>query len=181
MPSTDLSQKYHQIVVPELQKKFRLKNALAVPRVEKVVVNMGIGEASQDKGELEEPQRDLALITGQKPKIAVSRQSIAGFRLRAGAPIGLVVTLRGIRRDAFLEKLFRVVAPRLRDFQGLSEDSFDGRGNYSLGISDYTVFPEVDAAKVKKTRGLQITLITNTEDDEKAREMLKLLGLPFKK
>lgn len=167
--------------MPVLLKEFGLKNSLAVPRVVKVVINMGIGDGAKDKGLLKAPAQDLARITGQKPKISKSRISIAGFRLREGAPIGLVVTLRGLRMYDFLEKLFKIIFPRQRDFQGLSVKSFDGRGNFNIGISEILVFPEVEYSQAEKVRGLEVTLVTDTNDDQKARRLLELMGLPFEK
>lgn len=149
--------------------------------VEKVVINLGIGEGARDKGVIEKASQDLAMITGHKPKVTKARASIAGFKLRAGAPIGLVVTLRGERMGSFLEKLFKIVLPRLRDFQGLSAKGFDGQANYNLGIAEYTVFPEIDYSKVEKVRGLQITIVTNTDDVQKAKRLLQSLGMPFKR
>lgn len=150
-------------------------------RVEKVIVSMGLGEATQDKAVIETARQDLMVITGQKPKFCRARVSISEFKLRKGMPIGLKVTLRGRRMEAFLQKLFRIVLPRLRDFQGLSIKSFDGRGNYNLGISEQIVFPEIDASKIGKVRGLQITIVTNTGSDKKAKELLEELGTPFKR
>ena len=177
----NLKQKYQQKIIPQLAKELGLKNRLAAPKVVKVVVNMGVGEGASEKGSIEKPSQDLAVITGQKPKITKARASVAGFRLRAGAPIGLAATLRSKRMYDFLEKLFKIVLPRLRDFQGLPVGSFDGRGNYSLGISEYTVFPEIDYSKVEKVRGLEITIVTNAGDDQKAKRLLELLGMPFEK
>lgn len=177
---SDLKQKYQQEIVPKLAREFGLKNPLSTPMVEKIVVNMGIGEGSQDKSVLEPASKILAVITGQKPKIARARVSIAGFKLREGAPIGLKVTLRGERMYVFLEKLFKIVLPRLRDFQGVSTKSFDGQGNYSLGVVEHTVFPEVDYSKVDKIRSLEITIVTSTNDDQKAKKLLELMGMPFR-
>ncbi len=176
-----LREKYQQEIVPQLAKELGLKNHLAVPKVAKVVVNIGIGEGAQDRKAIEPASQDLAIITGQKPRIAKARISEAGFKLRAGAPIGLVVTLRGQRMYDFLEKLFQVVLPRLRDFKGVSTKSFDGRGNYSLGISEHTVFPEIDYSQVEKVRGLEITIVTNAGNDQGAKKLLTLLGMPFEK
>lgn len=149
--------------------------------ITKVIVSMGVGEAAQDKGVIEAASQDLLAITGQKPKVTRARVSIAEFKLRKGAPIGLMVTLRGKRKNDFLQKLFRIVLPRLRDFQGLSVKGFDGRGNYNLGISEQIVFPEVDAKKIDKVRGLQITMVTDTDSDKEAKEFLQTLGMPFAK
>ena len=150
-------------------------------RVEKVVVNIGLGEGAHDKNAIEATSRDLMAITGQKPAIRRARVSISGFKIRKGDPIGLKVTLRGKRMRDFLTKLFTIVLPRLRDFQGVSLKSFDGRGNYSLGIPEQIVFPEIDYSKIDKIRGLEITIVTNTRSDEKAKELLELMGMPFEK
>lgn len=148
-------------------------------RVEKVVVNIGIGEAAHNKEIIEATSRDLAAITGQKPVIRRARKAISGFKIKKGDPIGLKVTLRGKRMKAFLTKLFTIVLPRLKDFQGVSLKSFDGHGNYSLGIPEQIVFPEIDYSKIDKIRGLEITIVTNTGSDEKAKELLESLGMPF--
>jgi large subunit ribosomal protein L5 len=179
--TTGLKKEYLEKIRPLMAKDMGLKNQLAVPGVTKVVINIGIGEGTSDKGVLEKPSQVLAVITGQKPKVARARISEAGFRLRAGAPIGLVVTLRGQRMYDFLEKLFRVVLPRLRDFQGVSLKSFDGQGNYSLGIPEFTVFPEVDYAKTDKAWGLEVTIVTNTGKDLESKRLLELMGMPFEK
>jgi len=150
-------------------------------RVEKVVVNIGLGEGAHDKNVIEAASRDLMAITGQKPAICRARVAISGFKIRKGDPIGLKVTLRGKRMRDFLTKLFTIVLPRLRDFQGLSFKSFDGQGNYNLGIPEQIVFPEIDYSKIDKIRGLEITIVTNTRSDEKAKELLELMGMPFEK
>ena len=181
MSSSNLKKKFFKEIKPQLAKELGLKNLLAVPRVEKVVVNLGLGEGAGDEGVIEGAIPHLAVITGQRPKIAKARVSIAGFKLRKGAPIGLVVTLRGQRMFDFLEKLFKIVLPRLRDFRGLPVKNFDGRGNYNIGISELTVFPEIDYSKIDKARGLQITIVTNTSDNQKAKRLLELLGMPFEK
>ena len=154
-------------------------NPLAAPKVEKVVVSVGLGEAAQDKKVIEPASQDLMVITGQKPKLTRARVAIAGFKLREGDPVGLMVTLRGKRMYDFLEKLFKIVLPRMRDFKGVSSKSFDGQGNYHLGITEQIVFPEIDYAKVDKIRGLQITIVTNIKADEQARKLLEKLGMPF--
>ena len=156
-------------------------NPLAKPKVEKIVVNIGLGEAASDKKVIEAASRDLAAITGQKPKVTRARVSIAGFKLRKGDPIGLVVTLRGKRMNDFFQKLVKIVLPRLRDFQGVSLKSFDGHGNYSLGIPEQIVFPEVDYEKIDKVRGLEITIVTNTDSDEEAKKLLASMEMPFEK
>lgn len=176
-----LEEKYKKEIVPQLMKELGVKNALAVPRLLKVVVNVGIKEGISDKAALESASQNLTVITSQKPRIARAKKSIAGFKLRAGDPIGLVVTLRRRRMYDFLEKLFEIVLPRLRDFQGLSIKGFDGHGNYTLGILEPIVFPEVDYAKIDKVRGLEITIVTNTNLDKEAKRLLELFGMPFKK
>lgn len=150
-------------------------------RVEKVVVNIGLGEGAHDKNVIEAALGDLMVITGQKPALRRARVAVAGFKIRKGDPIGLKVTLRGKRMTDFLRKLFTIVLPRLRDFQGVSLKSFDGQGNYSLGISEQIVFPEIDYSKIDKIRGLEITIVTNTGSDEKAQKLLENLGMPFEK
>lgn len=178
---SDLKQKYQKEIAPILVKKLKLKNLLAVPRVTKVVVSMGVGEGAQDKSLIESATSELAVITGQKPKVTRARKAEAGFKLRAGDPIGLMVTLRGKRMYDFLEKLFKIVLPRVRDFRGVSLKSFDGQGNYNLGLREQFVFPEIDYGKVVKAKGLQITVITNAGDNERAKMLLELLGMPFQK
>lgn len=178
---SNLEEKYRQEIRQKLAKEFGLDNLLAVPRIEKVVVNIGLGEATSDKTVIEKASEDLRAITGQKPKVAKARLSVSGFKLRKGDPIGLVVTLRGKRMYSFLEKLFRIVLPRVRDFHGVSLKGFDGRGNYNLGISEQIVFPEIDYAKIDKIRGLQLTIVTNSKNDERAKRLLEELGMPFEK
>jgi len=178
---SNLRKKYQQEIVPKLTKEFGLKNILSTPKIEKVVVNIGIGEAAQDKNLLDLTTQYLATITGQRPKITRARKAIAGFKLKTGDPIGLMVTLRGERMYDFLEKLFKIVLPRLRDFQGVSLKSFDGRGNYNLGLSELTVFPEVEYGKISRVWGLEITIVTNAGGDEKAKRLLEELGMPFEK
>lgn len=181
MSNSSLKEKYQQKIVPGLAKELGLDNVLAVPKMEKIIVNIGLKEALDDKKIIDTVSQELMVITGQKPKITRARQSIAGFKLRAGQPIGLAVTLRDQRMYAFFEKLVKIVLPRLRDFQGLSLKSFDGRGNYSLGLPEQIVFPEIDYAKVDKIRGLEVTIVTNAKTDEKAKRLLTLLGMPFEK
>ena len=180
MPGGDLKKEYQEKIVPRLAKEFGLKNPLAVPKVEKIVVNIGLGEAVEDKKVIASASQDLATITGQKPRVAKARVAISGFKLRKGQAIGVSVTLRGQRMYDFLEKLFKIVLPRTRDFQGLSDQSFDGRGNYSLGVAEQIVFPEIDYAKVDKVRGLQITIVTNAQSNKRAKKLLVELGAPFK-
>ncbi|HUV42698.1 MAG TPA: 50S ribosomal protein L5 [Patescibacteria group bacterium] len=181
MSSNNLKEKYQKEIAPQLAKEFDLGNSLAAPRLEKIMVNIGLSDALTDKKALKSASEDLAVITGQRPKMTLARQSIAGFKLRKGQPIGLMVTLRGRRMYDFLEKLISVVLPRLRDFQGVSLKSFDGQGNYSLGISEQIVFSEIDHSRVDKVRGLEMTLVTNARTNEKAKRLLELLGMPFEK
>lgn len=177
----NLEEKYRQEIRPKLAKEFALTNVLAVPSVVKVVLNMGLGQASQDKNLIEKAAEDLKTITGQKPRVNKARLAIAGFKIRKNDPIGLMVILRGKRMYAFLEKLFKIVLPRLRDFKGVSNSGFDGRGNYNLGLSEQIVFPEIDYAKIDKIRGLQVTIVTNARDNQKAKRLLEELGVPFEK
>jgi large subunit ribosomal protein L5 len=177
----NLEKKYQQEIRPKLAKEFALKNVLAVPSVVKVVLNIGLGQASQEKNLIEKAAEDLRVITGQKPKINKARLAIAGFKIRKDDPIGLMVTLRGRRMYDFLEKLFKIVLPRLRDFKGVSSSGFDSHGNYNLGLSEQIVFPEIDYAKIDKIRGLQITVVTNAQDGQKAKRLLEEMGMPFEK
>ena len=174
-----LFQNYKTEIVPELQKKLNIKNLLALPRVVKVVINMRISEAKEDKQVIDEATEELKLISGQRPVVCRARKSVSGFKLRKGDPIGLKVTLRGKKMYDFLEKLFFLVLPLLRDFKGLSLRQFDHNGNFNIGLEDQTVFPEINLDKVKKTRGLQITIVTSTKKKSEAESLLKVLGLPF--
>ncbi len=176
-----LKEKYKKEVVPKLLERFGYKNIMQVPRLEKVVLNIGLGEAIQNAKALEAAQNDLALITGQRPVVTRAKKSIAAFRVRAGMPIGLKVTLRGERMYHFLEKLMNITLPRIRDFQGVPRNSFDGRGNYTLGLKEQIVFPEIDYDKIDKVRGLEISIITTAESDEEGRALLEELGMPFAK
>lgn len=176
-----LKQKYIQEVVPAMMKKFAYKNPMAVPKIEKIVVNIGVSEAVQNPGAIEAAARDLAIITGQRPIVRKARKSIANFHLRKGMPIGVKVTLRGERMYAFLYKLINLALPRVRDFSGVSPNSFDGRGNYSLGLKEQLVFPEIEYDKIDRIRGMDITIVTTAKTDEEAKELLALLGMPFKK
>jgi len=176
-----LAQKYHDQVVPSLQQELGLTNPLAVPRIRKVVVNIGLKEAVSDKGVLEKTSAWLGVITGQKPKVTRAKTSIANFKVRAGDAVGLTVTLRGRRMYDFLTRLFTIVLPRVRDFQGVSNTAFDHQGNYTLGLSEQIVFPEIDYSQIDKVRGLEITLVTQAGDAKIARRLLELLGLPFQK
>lgn len=172
---------YEEKVVPELMKKFGYKNIMQVPRFEKIVVNMGVGEANQDAKILEAAVKDMTAITGQAPVVSKARKSIAGFKLREGVPVGCFVTLRGERMWEFFDRLVNVAIPRIRDFRGLSQKSFDGRGNYSLGVREQTIFPEVDYDKILKIMGMDITVVTTAGTDEEARELITLLGMPLRK
>jgi len=176
-----LKEKYIKDVVPELKKKFGFKNVMQVPRLEKVVLNIGLGEAITNAKALETATTDLSAIAGQHPVTTRSKRSIAAFKLRAGMPIGMMVTLRGERMFEFYDKLVNIVLARIRDFQGVSPDSFDGQGNYSLAIKEQIVFPEIDYDKVDKLRGLEITIVTTATTDEEGKSLLQSMGMPFKK
>ena len=171
---------YKQKVVPELMKKFGHTNALAVPRLTKVVVNMGVGKATENKKRLEDAAKDLAAITGQKPLITRARKSVSAFKVRQGNEIGCKVTLRGKRMYEFLDRLISLALPRVRDFRGLSPNAFDGHGNYSLGLSEQLVFPELNPDKYTRPQGMNITIVTSAERDEEARELLRRLGMPLR-
>ena len=176
-----LYEKYQDEVSKTLIKEMGIKNNMAVPRVEKVVVNAGIGAAIKNKELMESIIQDMSLITGQRPSVQKARISVASFGIRRGMPVGLRVTLRGKRMYDFLDKLFSIVLPRLRDFRGLSRKSFDGRGNYTLGLEEQTVFPEIDTSKTVKPFGLEISIVTSAKDDKSAGRLLELLGMPFEK
>jgi large subunit ribosomal protein L5 len=173
-----LYQKYVNEVAPALQQKRQYKNVHQIPRMEKIVVNMGVS-ASLEKGAIEDAAKDLAMITGRKPVISKSRKSIANFKLRQGMPIGCRVTLRRDAMYEFFDRLVAATLPRIRDFRGTSPRSFDGRGNYSLGIADQTVFPEIELDKIKRQQGMDITIVTSAQDDDEALDLLKLMGMPF--
>ncbi len=175
-----LKERYEEIV-PDLMKSLNLENIMDVPRIQKVVVNIGVGEALENAKALEGAVSDLTQITGQKPIITRARKSIANFKLREGSPIGTKVTLRGKRMWPFLDRLVNVALPRVRDFRGISPDSFDGRGNYTLGLREQLVFPEIDYDKIDKIRGLEISIVTSAKTDEEGRELLRMLGMPFRK
>jgi large subunit ribosomal protein L5 len=176
-----LKEKYEREVVPALKEEFKYKNPMQVPRLAKIVVNIGLGEAISNAKALDNAVRDLSDITGQKPVITRAKRSIAAFRLRTGMAIGAMVTLRGNRMWEFLDRLCNVALPRLRDFQGVSPKAFDGRGNYTLGLKEQLVFPEIDYDKIDKVRGMEISMVTTARNDEEARRMLALLGVPFAK
>jgi large subunit ribosomal protein L5 len=176
-----LKEKYQQEVVPNLQKAFNYKNPMQVPGVHKVVVNIGMGEVIQNAKAMDAAVADLAAITGQRPVITRAKRSVAAFKLREGMQIGCMVTLRGDHMYQFLDKLMNAALPRLRDFQGVSAEAFDGRGNYTLGLREQLVFPEIDYDKVDKVRGMEVSIVTTARTDEEGRELLKLMGMPFKK
>lgn len=176
-----LKEKYTQEIVPAMMKKFNYKNIMQVPKIEKVVINMGVGDAVQNAKLLDAAVNDLTLIAGQKPVITRAKKSISGFKLREGMPIGAKVTLRGDRMYYFLDKLFNVALPRVRDFRGVSTKGFDGRGNYTLGLKEQLIFPEIEYDKVDKIRGMDVVIVTTAKTDEEARELLNELGMPFRK
>jgi large subunit ribosomal protein L5 len=177
--SNRLRERYHADVVPALTKQFDYRNPMQVPRLEKIVVNIGLGEALQNAKAVDAAVGDLALITGQKPITTKARRSIAQFRLRTGNTIGAKVTLRGERMWDFLERLTTIALPRIRDFRGIPGRSFDGRGNYSLGLREQLAFPEIDYDKVDRLRGLEVSIVTTAKTDEESRKLLELLGMPF--
>jgi len=177
---TRLSEKYIKETVPYLAKKFSLKNRLSVPKMQKVVINMGVGKAVDNKNFLDEAVGHLATISGQKPAVTIARKSVAGFKLREGQAIGCKVTLRGKRMYEFVDRLISIVLPRIKDFRGVSAKSFDGRGNYTLGLTEQTVFPEVNIDKVTTIQGMDITFVISGKSDECSRELLRSLGMPFR-
>jgi large subunit ribosomal protein L5 len=176
-----LKEKYEREVVPALTDEFKYQNRMQVPRVAKIVVNIGLGEAIANAKALDAAVKDVSDITGQRPVITRAKKSIAAFRLRTGMPIGVMVTLRGDRMWEFLDRLCNVSLPRVRDFQGVSNKAFDGRGNYTLGLKEQLIFPEIDYDKVDKVRGMEISLVTTSRTDQEARRLLALLGVPFAK
>jgi large subunit ribosomal protein L5 len=175
-----LKDKYKSEIAPALAKEFGIENPMAIPRIEKVVVNMGIGEAISNAKILDTAVEELRSITGQKPVVTKAKKSIASFKLRQGMNIGTMVTLRGERMYEFLDRLISVALPRVRDFRGISGKAFDGRGNYTLGVREQLIFPEIDFNKVDKTRGMNISIITTAKNDEQSRALLKALGMPFR-
>jgi len=176
-----MQERYQKDVAPALFKIFEFNNVMQVPRIQKVVVNIGLGESMDDAKALEAAASDLTKITGQKPVMTKSRKSIAAFKLREGRIIGSKITLRGERMWAFLDRLMNIALPRVRDFRGVSADAFDGRGNYTLGLRDQLIFPEIEYDKIDKLRGMEVTIVTTAKTDDQARVMLQLLGMPFKK
>ena len=175
-----LREQYQKEVIPALMKKFEYKSTMQVPKLEKIVINIGLGDTKENPKSLENAVNDLMQITGQRPMITKAKKSIAAFKLREGANVGCKVTLRSDKMYDFAYKLFNVALPRVRDFRGVSENSFDGRGNYSMGIKEQLIFPEIEYDKVDKLRGMDIIFVTTANSDEEAKELLKLLGMPFK-
>ncbi|RJQ42643.1 MAG: 50S ribosomal protein L5 [Gaiellales bacterium] len=175
-----LKERYEKEILPELQQELGLGNPMQVPRVSKVTVNMGVGEAKQDAKVLDDSVEELMVITGQRPRVNRARKSIASFKLREGMPVGCSVTLRGERMYEFLDRLIAIALPRIRDFRGISPKSFDGRGNMSLGIREQTIFPEIDYDSVTQVRGLDVTITTTAQNDEEGRALIRKLGMPFR-
>ena len=176
-----MHERYNNEIVPALRKSFDLKNIMQVPRIEKIVINIGMGEALDNPKALESAVSDLTIITGQKPVMNKARKSIANFKLREGRLIGTKVTLRGERMWSFLDRLVNTALPRVRDFRGVSANSFDGRGNYTLGLRDQLIFPEIEYDKIDKLRGMEVTIVTTAQNDDQARALLQMLGMPFSK
>jgi len=176
-----LEEKYLTEVAPQLKARLGYDNVMQLPALKKIVLSIGLGEAIQEAKALETAQKDLATISGQHPVTTRAKKSISAFKLRAGVPIGMMVTLRGRRMYDFFDKLVNVVLPRFRDFRGVSRDSFDGRGSYSLGIKEQIVFPEIDYDKVEKIRGLEVTIVTSAKNDDEARTLMELMGMPFRR
>src|SRR5215471_15746434 len=178
--SARLKEKFQKEVAPALMKEFELKNPMAVPRLHKIVLNMGLGEATQNAKVLDPAVNELGQIAGQKPVITRAKKSIAAFKVRSGMPIGAMVTLRGDRMYEFFDRLVNLALPRVRDFRGVSTKSFDGRGNFTLGLHDQLIFPEIDYAKVDKLKGMNVTIVTTARNDNDARALLKHMGMPFR-
>lgn len=180
-PMPRLKERYRADIVPAMMKEFGYQNVMQVPRVTKISINVGLGEAIQNSKAIEAATADLAIMTGQKPVVTKARRSVAVFKLRTGMPIGAMVTIRGNRMWDFLDRLIAIVLPRQRDFQGISGDAFDGRGNYTVGLREQLVFPEIDYDKVDKIRGMEVTIVTTAKSDEEARRLLALMDMPFKR
>lgn len=178
--ATRLQQEYKERIAPALQNDLNLKNPMQVPGIQKVVINIGMGEALTNAKAIEAASGDLSIIAGQKPVVTRAKKSVANFRLREGQPIGVKVTLRGDRMWSFLDRLINVALPRQRDFRGISADAFDGRGNYTLGLSEQLAFPEIDYDKIDRLRGMEITIVTTAKSDEEGRRLLTMLGMPFR-
>jgi large subunit ribosomal protein L5 len=181
MANTNLKQRYKDEVIQQLREKFDYKNPLEIPKLEKIVINMGMGEASMNVKYLDAGVKDLTMISGQKPIVTRAKKSIATFKIRTGMPVGAMVTLRGQRMYDFFQKLVCVALPRIRDFRGVSEKSFDGRGNYSLGVKEQVIFPEINYDDIDTVRGMNVCIITTANSDEEAKELLALLGMPFRR
>ncbi len=181
MAMTRLQERYAKEIAPALKEQFKYSSVMQVPRLHKVVINIGMGEAIQNKNTLVSAQSDLVEITGQKPVVTKAKRSVAAFKLREGMDIGVMVTLRGVRMFDFIDKLINIALPRVRDFQGVSGDAFDGRGNYSLGLKEQLIFPEIDYDKIDKVRGMEVTIVTTARTDEEGRQLLRQFGMPFKK
>jgi large subunit ribosomal protein L5 len=179
-PPTRLQERYNKEILPALAKKFGRENRLSLPKLTKIVLNMGVGKALQDKERMKHAAEHLALIAGQRPQVTKARVAVSGFRLRENNEIGCRVTLRGRRMFEFLDRLINVALPRIRDFRGVNPKSFDGNGNYSMGLTEQLVFPEIDPDKVSFTQGMDITFVTTTKNDDEARELLRLFGMPFR-
>jgi large subunit ribosomal protein L5 len=179
-PPTRLQERYANEIVPALAKKFKRDNQLSLPKLSKIVLNMGVGKALQDKDRMKQAAEHLSLIAGQRPQITKARMAVSGFRLREGNEIGCRVTLRGRRMYEFLDRLINVALPRIRDFRGVNPKSFDGNGNYTMGVTEQLIFPEVDPDKVSFTQGMDITFVTTSRNDDEARELLRLFGMPFR-
>ena len=175
-----LQEKYQKEVVPALTEKFGYKNVMQLPKIEKIIINMGVGEAVGNPKALDSAVSDLTIISGQKPLLTRAKKSLAAWKLREGMPIGCKVTLRGVRMYQFLDKFMNVALPRVRDFRGVSDKAFDGRGNYAVGRKEQLIFPEIEYDKIDKIRGMNIVIVTTAKTDEEARELLKLMGMPFK-
>ena len=172
---------YEQEIVPAMMEKFSYTNKLAVPKIHKIVVNVGLGEAKENAKAMEACLNDIAIITGQKPVTTLAKKSVANFKLREGMPIGVKATLRGEKMYSFLDRVISVALPRVRDFQGVSGEAFDGRGNYTLGIKEQIIFPEISFEKIDKVRGMNVIIVTTAKSDEEAHELLRLFGMPFKR
>jgi large subunit ribosomal protein L5 len=175
-----LRDRYREEVAPALKERFGIENPMRIPKLEKIIVNMGVGEAAQDSRRLDGAMEDLARITGQKPQLRRARKSVAGFKIREGMPVGARATLRGERMWEFLDRLVSIALPRVRDFRGVNPNAFDGRGNFALGLREQTIFPEVSYDSIDSMRGLDVAVVTTAETDEEAREFLRMLGMPFR-
>ncbi len=181
MPKSRLRERYDDEILPTLRREFEYENVMQVPRLHKVNVNIGLGEATRESKALDAAVRDLEIITGQHPVITKAKKSIAGFRLREGMPIGATVTLRGERMYEFMDRFISIALPRVRDFRGVPDKAFDGRGNYTLGLREQLIFPEIDYDKIDKIRGLEVTIVTSARTDQEAKRLLELLGMPFQR